>query len=113
VMVSLVDPMCGSGTLLIEAALAATHTAPGLSRTRWPFLRWRDFDQGLWRSVRERAAAAQRRDGVTPDPRGGGGRPGRQRAAAVPPGGQGLPRGRAGAGAARGVRGRRRPPDRL
>lgn len=76
VMVSLVDPMCGSGTLLIEAALAATHTAPGLSRTRWPFLRWRDFDQGLWRSVRERAAAAQRRDGVTPDPRGGGAAPG-------------------------------------
>ena len=64
-VVTLVDPMCGSGTLLIEAALAATHTAPGLSRTRWPFLRWGDFDPGLWRSVRERAAAASRRDGMT------------------------------------------------
>jgi len=64
-ILSLVDPMCGSGTLLIEAALAATHTAPGLSRTRWPFLRWKDFDQGLWRSVREKAAAAFRRDGMT------------------------------------------------
>ena len=70
-VLSLVDPMCGSGTLLIEAALAATHTAPGLSRTRWPFLRWRDFDQGLWRSVREKAAAAARRDGMTS--RSGGG----------------------------------------
>lgn len=64
-IITLVDPMCGSGTLLIEAALAATHTAPGLPRTRWPFLRWGDFDPGLWRSVREKAAAASRRDGVT------------------------------------------------
>lgn len=72
-VVSLVDPMCGSGTLLIEAALAATHTAPGLSRTKWPFLRWRDFDQGLWRSVREKAAAASRRDGMTARGSAGGG----------------------------------------
>ena len=35
----LADPMCGSGTFLIEAALMATRTAPGLSRKDWPFLR--------------------------------------------------------------------------
>ena len=35
----LADPMCGSGTLLIEAALMATHTAPGLWRDHWPFFR--------------------------------------------------------------------------
>lgn len=33
----LLDPMCGSGTLLIEAALMATNKAPGLLRKRWPF----------------------------------------------------------------------------
>lgn len=33
----LLDPMCGSGTLLIEAALMATNRAPGLLRRRWPF----------------------------------------------------------------------------
>lgn len=76
-VVSLVDPMCGSGTLLIEAALAATRTAPGLTRTRWPFLRWRDFDQGLWRGVRERVAQASRRDGVVVG--GGSGSGGRKR----------------------------------
>lgn len=35
--VVILDPMCGSGTLLIEAALLATRTAPGLFRTSWPF----------------------------------------------------------------------------
>ena len=35
----LADPMCGSGTLLIEAALMATHAAPGLARNFWPFFR--------------------------------------------------------------------------
>ena len=38
-MAVLADPMCGSGTFLIEAALMATRTAPGLARTTWPFLR--------------------------------------------------------------------------
>lgn len=40
----LADPMCGSGTILIEAALMASRTAPGLFRTRWPFQAWPDFD---------------------------------------------------------------------
>lgn len=35
--VVILDPMCGSGTLLIEAALLATRTAPGLFRASWPF----------------------------------------------------------------------------
>ncbi|GAQ80938.1 hypothetical protein KFL_000660330 [Klebsormidium nitens] len=45
----LLDPMCGSGTLLIEAALMAANTAPGLLRRRWPFESWPDFDEQLWR----------------------------------------------------------------
>jgi 23S rRNA G2445 N2-methylase RlmL len=41
----LVDPMCGSGTLLLEAALIARNIAPGMSRDpkSWPFVRWPDF----------------------------------------------------------------------
>ena len=46
----LADPMCGSGTFLIEAALMATSTAPGLFRQRWPFQSWPDFDQSAWDS---------------------------------------------------------------
>ncbi|KAK9831607.1 hypothetical protein WJX74_002393 [Apatococcus lobatus] len=47
----LVDPMCGSGTLLIEAALIATNTPPGIFRQHWPFLRWPDFDLPAWRQA--------------------------------------------------------------
>lgn len=58
---TLADPMCGSGTLLIEAALMATHTAPGLSRTDWPFRAWPEFDPRLWEECIGAAADAQRR----------------------------------------------------
>jgi putative N6-adenine-specific DNA methylase len=54
----LVDPMCGSGTLAIEAALVAMRRAPGLLRKRFGLMRWRDFDRRLWdRAVREAEAA--------------------------------------------------------
>lgn len=56
----LVDPMCGSGTFLIEAALMATHTAPGLSRGGWPFQQWPDFDARAWGAATA-AAALERR----------------------------------------------------
>ena len=41
---SFVDPMCGSGTLVIEAALIAARVAPGLLRRRFGFERWRGHD---------------------------------------------------------------------
>lgn len=44
----LIDPMCGSGTFLIEAALIACNIAPGLYRSGFAFERWLDFDQGLF-----------------------------------------------------------------
>lgn len=47
------DPMCGSGTLVIEAALKALNIAPGLFRESFAFERWPDFDQKLWNDVRE------------------------------------------------------------
>ena len=51
----LVDPMCGSGTLLIEAALMAADVAPGLRRTRWGFAGWRGHDAALWKMLHDEA----------------------------------------------------------
>jgi 23S rRNA (guanine2445-N2)-methyltransferase / 23S rRNA (guanine2069-N7)-methyltransferase len=50
------DPMCGSGTLVIEAALIAAGCAPGLTRSYFGFLGWRGHDEALWRRVRDAAA---------------------------------------------------------
>ncbi|SPT67750.1 Ribosomal RNA large subunit methyltransferase L [Anaerobiospirillum thomasii] len=46
-----IDPMCGSGTLLLEAALYATDTAPGLKRSRFGFLHLKDFDENKWQEM--------------------------------------------------------------
>ncbi|MFB6319207.1 class I SAM-dependent RNA methyltransferase [Saccharicrinis sp. FJH54] len=43
----LYDPMCGSGTFLVEAAMIATNTAPGLYRQEFAFEKWNDFDADL------------------------------------------------------------------
>ena len=45
---ALLDPMCGSGTLPIEAALMAADIAPGLLRRHWGFLHWKQHDETLW-----------------------------------------------------------------
>ncbi len=45
---ALVDPMCGSGTLLIEGALIAADAAPGLERGYFGFLGWHGHDAALW-----------------------------------------------------------------
>lgn len=47
----LVDPMCGSGTILIEAALIARNIWPGLFRKEFAFERWKDFDSDLLESI--------------------------------------------------------------
>ena len=46
-----IDPMCGSGTLLIEAAMIALNIPPGLSRKEYAFERWPDFDQELFEEI--------------------------------------------------------------
>ena len=55
----LIDPMCGSGTLLIEAAMIAANIAPRLTRKQWGFLAWKSFNPTLWNHLlfeaRERA----------------------------------------------------------
>jgi 23S rRNA (guanine2445-N2)-methyltransferase / 23S rRNA (guanine2069-N7)-methyltransferase len=53
----LLDPMCGSGTLPIEAALIAGDIAPGGARTYFGFLGWRGHDSTLWFRLRREAAA--------------------------------------------------------
>ncbi|NDY95591.1 bifunctional 23S rRNA (guanine(2069)-N(7))-methyltransferase RlmK/23S rRNA (guanine(2445)-N(2))-methyltransferase RlmL [Wenzhouxiangella limi] len=56
-----VDPMCGSGTLLIEAAWLASDTAPGLLRTRFGFFGWRGHDESVWKELLEEALERQER----------------------------------------------------
>jgi 23S rRNA (guanine2445-N2)-methyltransferase / 23S rRNA (guanine2069-N7)-methyltransferase len=52
---ALLDPMCGSGTLLVEGALMAADVAPGLRREYFGFLGWRQHDIALWRGLLEEA----------------------------------------------------------
>ncbi len=54
------DPMCGSGTLVIEAAMIAACIAPGLLRKRFGFERWLGHDAPAWAALR--AAAESERD---------------------------------------------------
>ena len=46
-----IDPMCGSGTLLLEAALLATDTAPGLARSSYGFMNLKDYDENQWQEI--------------------------------------------------------------
>lgn len=46
-----IDPMCGSGTIAIEAALIALNMAPGLFRTSYAFEKWKDFDRDLFEAI--------------------------------------------------------------
>jgi 23S rRNA (guanine2445-N2)-methyltransferase / 23S rRNA (guanine2069-N7)-methyltransferase len=58
------DPMCGSGTLVIEAAMIAADMAPGLGRDYYGFLGWRGHDPQVWEEVLDTAEARVR----TPPP---------------------------------------------
>lgn len=48
---TLLDPMCGSGTLLIEAAMMAADIAPGLGRSYFGFLGWLKHDAKIWQNL--------------------------------------------------------------
>ncbi|WP_312628367.1 bifunctional 23S rRNA (guanine(2069)-N(7))-methyltransferase RlmK/23S rRNA (guanine(2445)-N(2))-methyltransferase RlmL [Scandinavium sp.] len=56
----LLDPMCGSGTLLIEAAMLATDRAPGLHRGHWGFKGWAQHDEAVWQEVKADAQTRAR-----------------------------------------------------
>lgn len=47
------DPMCGSGTILIEAALIAYNIPSNIFRERFGFEGWKDFDPKLWETIKE------------------------------------------------------------
>ncbi|WP_455207796.1 bifunctional 23S rRNA (guanine(2069)-N(7))-methyltransferase RlmK/23S rRNA (guanine(2445)-N(2))-methyltransferase RlmL [Kaarinaea lacus] len=53
----LIDPMCGSGTLLIEAACMAANIAPGLFRNDFGFNAWKLHNENLWQQLRQQAEA--------------------------------------------------------
>lgn len=55
----LVDPMCGSGTLLIEAAQMQAGIAPQLHRKHWGFSAWKGHQQAVWKEVLEQAYLQQ------------------------------------------------------
>lgn len=46
-----IDPMCGSGTLLIEAAMLASNMAPNILRKEFAFMKWANFDKKLWTQI--------------------------------------------------------------
>lgn len=52
---TVMDPFCGSGTLIIEAAMVALDRAPGLSRTYWGFTGWKQHDEKLWQELKDEA----------------------------------------------------------
>jgi 23S rRNA (guanine2445-N2)-methyltransferase / 23S rRNA (guanine2069-N7)-methyltransferase len=62
---ALIDPMCGSGTLLLEAAMMSADIAPGLQRERFGFERWRGHNAQQWQALiadaRSRAALGRER----------------------------------------------------
>jgi putative N6-adenine-specific DNA methylase len=57
-----VDPLCGSGTLPIEAAWIALRRPPGLTRRRFGFQGWMDFEVGLWTALRDEARRGVRKE---------------------------------------------------
>ncbi len=48
-----VDPMCGSGTLLIEAAMITKNIAPNINREHFGFMSWKDFDKSLFQKIKK------------------------------------------------------------
>ncbi|MBI3862641.1 MAG: hypothetical protein HY290_12180, partial [Planctomycetia bacterium] len=60
------DPMCGSGTIVIEAAMKAMRIAPGLARPSFGFQRWPQFDGKAWQEVVDEA----RKQKLPPPPGG-------------------------------------------
>ncbi|MBU1469146.1 MAG: hypothetical protein KJ723_00495 [candidate division Zixibacteria bacterium] len=52
---SFVDAMCGSGTIVIEAALLARNIAPGLTRKAYGFMNWPDYDMNLFKMIYKKA----------------------------------------------------------
>ena len=63
---ALLDPMCGSGTLIIEGLMMAADIAPGLKRRHWGFNRWLGHVPALWRTIQEDAKARKAQASAPP-----------------------------------------------
>ena len=64
--VPLVNPMCGSGTLAIEAALIASGRPPGLLRDNFGFMHHKGFDSDTWQSMRRDARKIRNKGTIAP-----------------------------------------------
>lgn len=51
------DPMCGSGTIVMEATMIAANIAPNIQNKEFGFMRWKNFDAALWKRIVEEANA--------------------------------------------------------
>jgi putative N6-adenine-specific DNA methylase len=54
------DPMCGSGTIVMEATMIAARMAPNLKRKEFGFMRWNNYDESLWKKIFDEAQAQVR-----------------------------------------------------
>ena len=61
-----IDPMCGSGTILIEAAMMAKNIPANWQRSEFGFFTWKDFDEFLWQNIRSRAKRDIKKEGDFP-----------------------------------------------
>lgn len=57
-----IDPMCGSGTILIEAAMMALNIAPGSHRRHFGFMDLKGFDEAVWEKVVDEVASAEKQE---------------------------------------------------
>jgi putative N6-adenine-specific DNA methylase len=51
------DPMCGSGTIVMEATMIAANMAPNIQRKEFGFMRWHNYDAAVWKKITEEARA--------------------------------------------------------
>ncbi len=65
---ALVDPMCGSGTFLIEGAMMALNIAPGLLRKSFAFQKWKTFQADTWQEIVNQAVASEVHESQLPFP---------------------------------------------
>ncbi len=60
-----IDPMCGSGTLVAEAAMIAKNLPPNLYRNHFGFMKWDDFDKELFTKIKKELSGKVRNPGIT------------------------------------------------
>jgi len=56
-----INPMCGSGTLAIEAAMVALNKAPGLLRNNYGFMHLKEFNESSWKALRKKTTAVAKK----------------------------------------------------